>query len=259
MAASAYYADADATIYHGNCLDVLPSLEVTPDACVTDPPYGETSAAWDSWPTGWVGAVAAILPASASLWFCGSTRLLLERAPELSGGGWRYAQELLWVKANGSGPTRRDRLVRVHEWAYHWYRGRWGDLHHEWTREPSGGIDKSAVRTPDQVAHRHTYAAASSYVDDGLRQPRSVVMSVVAPSVRGQHRHPTEKPEAVMAALVRECVPPGGLVIDPFAGVGTTALAARSVGRRSVLVESDERYCELAARRLGQQGLFAAL
>lgn len=112
-----YHADDLVTLYHGNALEVLPAVGVTPDAVVTDPPYGETVAAWDRWPAGWVKAVGEVLPASASLWCFGSARMFLNHIDEFA--GWRYAQEALWVKRNGSGPTSRDRLVKLHEWAYH--------------------------------------------------------------------------------------------------------------------------------------------
>lgn len=253
MSAASYYASPDVTLWHGDCRDVLPNLTEQPAACVTDPPYGETSAAWDIWPDGWVQAASDALPTDASLWCFGSARMFLDHRDDFT--AWKYAQEQLWVKRNGSGPSSRDRLVRVHEWAYHWYRGRWGAIHHEWEREKSGGTDKSVVRNsvaPHQSAHK-----ATAYVDDGTRQPRSVAHLVESPSVRGKDRHQDEKPLAVVMPLVRECVPPGGLVLDPFAGTGTTGLAARMTGRRAVLIEADEAMCEIAAQRLSEVDLFS--
>ncbi len=62
--------------------------------------------------------------------------------------------------------------------------------------------------------------------------------------------HPTPKPLVLMEQLIERC--PAGIVADPFAGAGSTLLAARSLGRRAVGVEIEERYCELIARRLDQ-------
>ena len=70
------------------------------------------------------------------------------------------------------------------------------------------------------------------------------------PELRRRCGHPVPKPVPVMAALVRLCCPPGGLVLDPFAGVGSTLVAARRAGRRSIGVELEERFCRTAARRL---------
>lgn len=64
--------------------------------------------------------------------------------------------------------------------------------------------------------------------------------------------HPTVKPVDLMSWLVRLVTPPGGTVLDPFLGSGTTAHAARMNGFRCIGIEADERYCELAAQRLSQ-------
>ena len=64
--------------------------------------------------------------------------------------------------------------------------------------------------------------------------------------------HPTVKPLALMQWLVRLLTPPGGLVLDPFAGSGTTAQAARDEGMRTVLIESEADYLPLIAARLEQ-------
>lgn len=69
----------------------------------------------------------------------------------------------------------------------------------------------------------------------------------------GRRLHPTQKPVAVMRWCLTLCPP--GLVLDPFAGSGTTLVAAKSVGRRSIGVEVEERYCEVAANRLRQSTL----
>lgn len=64
--------------------------------------------------------------------------------------------------------------------------------------------------------------------------------------------HPTQKPEALMAHLIETLSRPGDLVLDPFAGTGTTLAVARQLGRRAIGIELDETYCEAIARRLGQ-------
>lgn len=63
-------------------------------------------------------------------------------------------------------------------------------------------------------------------------------------------KHPTVKPLSLMAWLIRLCVPPGGVVLDPFAGSGTTGEAALQVGVASILIEREAKYVPLIRARI---------
>ncbi len=91
---------------------------------------------------------------------------------------------------------------------------------------------------------------ARRITDDGRQIP------IDNPYLRGEalrrNDHPTVKPVALMRYLCRLVTPPGGIVLDPFMGSGSTGLAARREGFRFVGVETEERYCEIAAQRMAQ-------
>lgn len=67
--------------------------------------------------------------------------------------------------------------------------------------------------------------------------------------------HPNEKPLALVEKLVKLGTQPNETILDPFAGSGTTGRAAKDLGRKAVLIEREERYCEIAANRMRQEVL----
>jgi len=70
-----------------------------------------------------------------------------------------------------------------------------------------------------------------------------------------QRQHPTQKPEAVMLWTLTQAPPDVRTILDPFMGSGTTLVAAKRLGKSCVGMEREERYCEIAAKRLQQEAL----
>lgn len=235
-----YYEHGGITIYHGDCREILPKL-VHMDVVITDPPYGDTSLSWDVPVVGWLPFVDC-----RSLWCFGSFRFWLSHGQQFS-KAWTYGQDVVWEKHNGSS-FHADRFRRVHELVVHWYKGPWSEVY------------KSVLTTPDATARTvrrkarppHTgHIEAGSYQshDGGPRLMRSVLR---VRSAHGEAQHPTQKPLGIVAPLIAYSSPPGAVVVDPFAGSGTTLRAAKDLGRRAIGIEIEERYCEIAAERMNQ-------
>lgn len=239
-----YQADG-ITLYQGDCRAILPRLDLAAaDVVITDPPYGETSLAWDLPVDGWLG----LLRPARNLWCFGSLSFFLDHAAGFRAAGWRHAQEVVWEKHNGSN-FHADRFRRVHELVVQFYRGRWAELWKAPVTTPDAArrVVRRKARPPHHTGaiDAHTYTS----VDGGPRLQRSVIR---VRSCHGTAVHPTQKPLGIVTPLLAYSCPPGGLVLDPFTGSGTTLLAARLLGCCAIGIEREARYCELAVRRLAQ-------
>lgn len=214
------------------------------DLIIGDPPYGDTSLSWDKRVFGWQAVALSRLKPTGSMWVFGSLRFLLHQGTPQ---GFRYAQDIVWQKPNGTG-VAADRFKRVHEHAVQFYLATspWARIFNEVQREPATHKNKSPrVRRRDRAKHGGAIAPVD-YVDDGTRIVKSII---AAPSVRGG-LHPTEKPVGLLEVLIRTSCPPGGLVGDFFAGSASVADACALTGRNYVGAEIDPVMTEKARRRL---------
>lgn len=246
------YAEQDGVkIYHGDMRDILPRLGVLADAIIADPPYAQTSLKWDVWPTDWPDVALRSLTSTGSMWCFGSLRMFMDRTSQFS--RWRFAQDVVWEKHNGSN-FHADRFRRVHEQAAHFYPTDvpWENVY----KAPVMTADatKRTLRRKQRPAHTGDIGAAAYASEDG--GPRLMRSVIYAPSCHGFAENETQKPVEIVSPLIEYSCPPCGLILSPFGGSGTDAIAARALGRRAILIEIREEQCEVAARRLSQSLLF---
>lgn len=216
-----YYSDDLVTLWHGDCLEVTAWLEA--DALVTDPPYGMAYVNRHG------RAISGDNDCAAR---DGALLMWGEGRPALVFGTWKVErptgvrQVMVWDKSGGNGfGSTRYPWGNTHEDVY--LIGKWPKI-------------KAAGRARDGFTPAISHSV--------LRFPVQNSMAGDRPD------HPTPKPPALMEHLISKCPP--GVVADPFAGSGTTLLAAKAIGRKAIGVEIDERYCEMAAKRLSQDTLF---
>ena len=98
------------------------------DCVIADPPYGETSLAWDKWPKGWPALILPKLKPSGSMWCFGSFRMFLSHWAEFD--QWKFSHEVIWEKQQGH-VFNKERFNRVHEVIFHFYPGSglWRDVY----------------------------------------------------------------------------------------------------------------------------------
>lgn len=247
-------------ILTGDCRAILPDLPAESVHCVvTDPPYGQTSLAWDRvLPLEtWLPLVGRVLRRDGSVWIWGTLRSLAPLCVEADRLGWRLAQDIVWEKHNGA-TFHADRFRRVHEQAIQLYPATvaWREV---WTA-PVYTPDATARAVRRKARPTHTGAIGESVYrseDGGPRLMRSVFHER---SEHGRAIHPTQKPVEVLRPLIEFSCPVGGVVLDPFAGSGSTGIAAKIAGRDAILIELNPEYAALTRRRVEDDSpLFAEI
>jgi site-specific DNA-methyltransferase (adenine-specific) len=236
-----FYEEDGITIFAGDCREVLMKMVGAVGAVITDPPYGDTSLDWDQPVKGWLDLLD-----TRQVWCFGSMRFWLEHGADFR-QSWTYAQEVVWEKHNGSG-FHADRFKRVHEFAVHWYRGRWSSLHK--ATPVTFDARPKVIRRKQRPAHLGLIEQGAFRSEDG--GPRLMRSVLRVRSEHGRALHPTQKPVGVLGPLIRFSVPLRGTVLDPFMGAGSTLVAARLLGRRAIGIDISEEFCEVAAGRLRQ-------
>jgi site-specific DNA-methyltransferase (adenine-specific) len=242
-----YYRDEYATIYHGDCREILPQLEPV-DLVLTDPPYNVTQNKWDKFdfiPQWWahmrrLAKNAVVMTAQQPF----TSEMVL------SNRQWfRWAD--VWHKTQARGHLNAKVMpLREHEDILVFGPNR-VTYNPQLRSKPSYNVRPNTPRTK----------GTANYGTHGLTSQRTVALdesyprSVVRFENSQEGLHPTQKPLALFAYLLMTFTNHRDTILDPFTGSGTTLRAAKDLGIKAIGVEIEEKYCEIAAKRMAQEVL----
>jgi hypothetical protein len=217
-----YYEQSGVTIYHGSCFD-WPHLPKSVDHVITDAPYDprtHVGARSHGDSTSKIDFAPLDVPISVEFMIDVARRWIVSFCTMEMTGEYQRVAGLAWVRA-----------------------GFW--------RRPDGAPQFTGDRpaTPgDAIAIMHgpgkkrwNGGGRHAYYECGVE--------------RADRVHPAQKPLGLMLSLVADYTDAGETILDPFMGSGTTLVAAKQYGRKAIGIEREEKYCEIAAKRLQQEAL----
>lgn len=216
------------TIIHGDSLTVLRQMEPeSVDAIITDPPYGI------DYHARWTKAIVQNDKSPFIWWLYDAFRVL--KSGESGRGSLvcftRWDVEQTFIDAMKlAGIKVRSEVI--------------------WNKVLHGAGDCKTQFAP--MHENIVFAIKGKYAFPGHR-PNDLI--TVQKQNVSRTTHPTEKPVALMASLITSVTKPGDLILDPFAGSGSTLVAAKKTGRRYIGVELDGQYFETARRRVEEAAL----
>jgi site-specific DNA-methyltransferase (adenine-specific) len=221
-----YYQDDAVTIYHGDCREVLPTLEAeSVDLVLTDPPYFQPATHYvpsraEGAPKKSIGDMS-ILELAFKIW-CDDMARTVKATSTIyffcDGQSYPLAFTALYPHAKRVRPLIWDKILSFngYTWRHQHELIAWAEM-------------KDAERVPTG--------------DGDILRHRAVLL---------KHReHPAQKPVELCSELIGKHA--AAIILDPFMGSGTTLRAAKDLGRKAIGIEIEEQYCEIAAKRMQQE------
>lgn len=216
-----YYEHAGITLYHGDCREVLPTL--SGDALISDPPFG----------IGWGRATWSDDPRA----YPELMEWLVSCAADVVPDGWVFLFQAM-LNARHFATWFPDSF-RIFAACKNFAQLRPTEIDYSW------GPVVFWRNGPVKAEHRTAAGCVT----------RDFHVGNVSGLFGQKIGHPSPRPIDTMQHILLIGSREGQLVLDPFAGSGTTLVAAKNLGRRAIGIEIEERYCEIAAKRLAQEVL----
>lgn len=243
-------------VIRANTFDVLPRLPAGRfDLLFADPPYNlarkfgmetfrEVSPAeYEAWLDTWLALCVPLMKPTASVYICGDWR----SSSAIQNAGSKHftlRNRITWEREKGRGAKANWKNAAEDIWFF--------TVSNKYT------FNLDAVKQRRRVIAPYRQNGEpkdwSETKDGNFRDthPSNIWTDISVPfwSMPENTDHPTQKPEKLLAKIILASSRPGDLILDPFAGSGTTAVVAKKLGRSFVAIESDEDYCLLAQKRL---------
>jgi len=240
----------------GDAIALLASLVGAQfDLLFADPPYNLTkkfgkekfnsrsSDDYETWLDSWLKLCVPLLKPTASIYICGDWRSS-SAIQRVGSKYFKLQNRITWEREKGRGAKGNWKNAAEDIWFF--------------TMSDDFTFNLEAVKQRRRVVAPYRENGKPKDWDESANgnfrdtHPSNIWTDITVPfwSMPENTDHPTQKPEKLLAKIILASTNPGGLVLDPFAGSGTTAVVAKKLGRNFVAIETDEEYCLLAAKRL---------
>jgi len=253
-----YHSVKDLILFHGDCLDILPTLDPqSTDMIFADPPYklsnggitckagkmvSVNKAGWDksrglindfNFTLKWIEECKRVLKPTGSIWISGTMHNIYQVGFALQALGFHIMNEISWFKPNASPNLSCRYFTHSHETLL-------------WAKK-----DKKA-------RHKFNYHTMKEWNSDLInkkgKQMRSVWTIPLTPlkeKIAG--KHPTQKPIGLLKRIITASTERKDVILDPFSGSGTTGVVADMLGRKYIGIEKEEEYLDLTLRRMNTE------
>ncbi|MEP7148523.1 MAG: DNA methyltransferase [Acidobacteriota bacterium] len=240
----------------GNAFDVLDRLPAARfDLLFADPPYNltkdfgtekfreKTTDEYEAWLDSWLELCAPLMKKTASIYICGDWRSS-SAIQRVGSKYFKLQNRITWEREKGRGAARNWKNAAEDVWFF--------TMSDEFTFNLDAVKQRRRVIAPYRENGKPKDWNESKNGNFRDTHPSNIWTDITVPfwSMPENTDHPTQKPEKLLAKIILASSSPGDLILDPFAGSGTTAVVAKKLGRDFVTIESDEAYCLLAAKRL---------
>lgn len=185
-------------------------------------------------------------------------RYVWETVIALAKLGWRCVDDYVWVKPNAMPGYWSNRLRDEWEYCFHMTKQKKFAMYQDAVRQPIGKwAEKRLEKLNGKSAERHNSENNSGFGRDlrnWLDKPDVLPGNTISVPLVGTNKgHPAVFPVGLPEFFIKLFTKPGDIVLDPFAGSGSTGIAANNLGRNVVLIDIKAEYCDLMREKLGDK------